>query len=165
MWRRPARPEEDEGERGPVVRERRGGRWAGGPGRGLCRYPEDRIPPHTSSKSRQGAGRVYTHCHASYSSGPRLPTEVGAGAATCPAVPAPAAQPEAAPGPPHALLLQVSLPGPGRLRGYHVFCGSSSRCLAQGSSGAATCPTAPAPAARPGAGPGPPRVPWRPDGR
>jgi hypothetical protein len=37
--------------------------------------------------------------------------------------------------------------------------------MAQVSSGAATCPAASAPAARPGAAPGPPRVPWRPNGR
>jgi hypothetical protein len=110
-----------------------------------CRYPEDRVPPYISSKSRQGAGRVFTRCHTSCSSGPRLPAEVGFGAATCPAAPAPAAS-------------------PGQLRGHHVPCGSSSRCPARGSSGATTCPAAPAPAAQPGAAPGPSRVPWRPNG-
>jgi hypothetical protein len=63
------------------------------------------------------------------------------------------------PGPPCALRLQLPLPSPGQLRGRHVPCGSSSRCPARGSSGAATCPAAPSPAARPGAGPGPSRVP------
>jgi hypothetical protein len=48
--------------------------------------------------------------------------------------------------------------GPGQLRGRHVSRSLSSRCPAQGSSGAATCPAASAPAARPGAAPGPPRV-------
>jgi hypothetical protein len=48
---------------------------------------------------------------------------------------------------------------PGQLRGHHVSYGSSSRCPAWGSSGAAACPTAPAPAAQPGAAPGPPHVP------
>jgi hypothetical protein len=47
---------------------------------------------------------------------------------------------------------------PGQLRGRHVSCGSSSRCLTRGRSGAATCPVAPAPAAQPGAAPRPPRV-------
>jgi hypothetical protein len=37
--------------------------------------------------------------------------------------------------------------------------------MAQASSGAATCPAASAPAARPGAAPGPPRMPWRPNGQ
>jgi hypothetical protein len=48
--------------------------------------------------------------------------------------------------------------GPGQLRGHHVSCGLSSRCPARDSSGAATCPVASAPAARPGAAPGSPRV-------
>jgi hypothetical protein len=135
-------------------------------GGGLCRYPEDRVPPHTSSKSRQGAWHVSTRCHASCSSGPRLPAEAGFGsgsrcpvrgssgaatcpvalastarhrAAMCPAAPAPAAQPGAAPVPPRVLRHQLSLPGSGQLWGRHVSCGLSSRYPARGSSGAATC--------------------------
>jgi hypothetical protein len=49
-------------------------------------------------------------------------------------------------------------PAPGQLRGRHVSCGLSSRYPARGSSGATTCPVASAPAAQPGAAPGPPRV-------
>jgi hypothetical protein len=104
-----------------------------------CRYPEDRVPPHTNSKLRQGAGRVSTRYHASCSFGPCLPAEVGSRAATCPAALAPTAQPGAAPGLPRVLRLQLPLPSPGQLWGRHVPCGSSSRCLARGSSGAATC--------------------------
>jgi hypothetical protein len=48
-----------------------------------CRYPEDRVPPHTSSKSRQGAWRASMRCRVRYSFGPHLPAEVGFGAATC----------------------------------------------------------------------------------
>jgi hypothetical protein len=70
-----------------------------------------------------------------------------------------------------AYKLQVKTEG--QLWDRHVSCGPSSRCPAQGSSGAATCPADPAPAARPGAAmcpanpapaaqpgaaPGPPRV-------
>jgi hypothetical protein len=123
-----------------------------------CRYPEDRVPPHTSSKSRQGAGRVSTRCHASCSSVPRLPSEVGFDAVTCLAAPAPAAQPGAALGSPHVLRHQLPLPSPGQLRGYHMCCGTSSRGRARGSSGVATCPAAPAPAAQLRAAPGSPRV-------
>jgi hypothetical protein len=86
-------------------------------------------------------------------------------AATCPADPAPAARPGAAPGPPHVLWTQLPLPSPGQLRGRHVSGGTSSRCPARGSSGSATCPAASAAAAQLGAAPGPPRVPWRPNGR
>jgi hypothetical protein len=43
--------------------------------------------------------------------------------------------------------------------GHHVPYCSSSRCPTQGSSGATTCPAAPAPAAQPGAALGPPRMP------
>jgi hypothetical protein len=55
-------------------------RWA----RGLCGHPEDRVPPHTSYKLRQGVGRASTRYHERYSFGPHLPTEVSSGAATCP---------------------------------------------------------------------------------
>jgi hypothetical protein len=50
-----------------------------------CRHPEDRIPPHTSSKSRQGAGRASTRCHVSCSFRPHHSAEVGFRATTCPA--------------------------------------------------------------------------------
>jgi hypothetical protein len=52
-----------------------------------CRHPEDHVPPHTSSKSRQGAERASTRCHTSCSFGPHLPTDVGSGATTCHATP------------------------------------------------------------------------------
>jgi hypothetical protein len=70
----------------------------------------------------------------------RCPARGSSGAATCPTAPAPAAQPGAALGPPRVLRLQLPLPSPGQLRGRHVSCGFSSRCPAQGSSGATTCP-------------------------
>jgi hypothetical protein len=46
-----------------------------------------RYPTHTSSKSRQGAGRASTYYHASCSFGPHLHVEVGSGASTCPVAP------------------------------------------------------------------------------
>jgi hypothetical protein len=52
-----------------------------------CQYPEDWVPPRTSSKSRQGAGRASTRCHVSCSFGPHLLAEVGSGATTCLAAP------------------------------------------------------------------------------
>jgi hypothetical protein len=42
---------------------------------GFCRHPEDRVPPHTSSKSRQGSERASTCCHICCSFGPHLPIE------------------------------------------------------------------------------------------
>jgi hypothetical protein len=104
-----------------------------------CRHPKDQIPPRTSSRSRQKAR------HASHTL-PRVHdlsmnriAQGSSGATTCPAAPAPAAQPGAAPGLPRVLQLQLPLPSPRQLRGRHVSCDSSSRCPAQGSSGAATC--------------------------
>jgi hypothetical protein len=91
--------------------------------------------------------------------------QASSGAATCPADPAPVDRPGAAPGPPRVLRTQLPLPGPGQLQGHHVSCGLSSRCPARGISGAAMCPAASALAAQPGVAPGPPRVPWRPNGR
>jgi hypothetical protein len=70
--------------------------------RPLCRYPEDQVPPRTSSRSRQKAR------HAN-----------------------------------HTPLCVVNL---------------SMNCMAQASSGTAMCPADPAPTARPGVPPGPPRV-------
>jgi hypothetical protein len=50
-------------------------------------YPEDRVPLHRNSKSRQEAGRASMRCHISCSFGPHLSTEVGSGAVTCPTAP------------------------------------------------------------------------------
>jgi hypothetical protein len=57
-------------------------RWA----RGHCQYPVDRVPPHTSFKTTQGAGRASMHCHVPYGSGPCLHAEIGSSPATCPVV-------------------------------------------------------------------------------
>jgi hypothetical protein len=65
--------------------------------------------------------------------------QASSGATTCPAASASAARPGAAPRPPRVLRPQLPLPGPGQLRGRRVSCGLGSRCLARGSSGAATC--------------------------
>jgi hypothetical protein len=59
---------------------------------------------------------------------------------------------------PCVLRTQLPLPSPGQLRDRHVSGRPSSRCPARGSSGAATCSVDPAPAAQPGAAPGPPRL-------
>jgi hypothetical protein len=45
---------------------------------------EDQVPPHTSSKSRQGTGRASTRCHISCSFEPHLLAEVGSDAVMCP---------------------------------------------------------------------------------
>jgi hypothetical protein len=132
--------------------------------RGHCRYPEDQVPPRTTSRSRQKV-RHANHMPLRVVNLSMNRTARGSsGAATCPVDPAPVAQHRVAPGPPRVLRTQLPLPSPGQLRGRHVSCGPSSRCPARGSSRAATCPTASAPAAQLGAAPGPPRVPWRPNG-
>jgi hypothetical protein len=53
----------------------------------FSRHPEDRVPLHTSSKLRQGAGCASTHGHASYSFRPHVPAEVDSRATMCPAAP------------------------------------------------------------------------------
>jgi hypothetical protein len=127
--------------------------WSGG-----CRYPEDQVPQRTSSRSRQKERHAnHTPLRVVNLSMNRI-ARGSSEAATCPADPAPAVRPEVAPGTQSVLWTQLSLPGSGQLRGRHVSCGPSSRWTAWGSSGAATCPAAPAPAAQPGAAPGPPRV-------
>jgi hypothetical protein len=136
----------------------------GEPG-GHCRYPEDQIPPCTSSRSRQKARHANHTPLRVVNLSMNYIAQASSGTATCPADPAPAARPGAAPGPLCVLRIQLPLTGPGQLRGRHVSCGLSSRCPARGSSGAATCPAASAPAAQPEAAPRSPRVPWRPNGR
>jgi hypothetical protein len=136
----------------------------GGPG-GHCRYPEDQVPPHTSSRSKQKVKHANHTPLRVVNLSMNRPARGSSGAATCPVGPAPIARPGAAPGPPRVLRHQLPLPSPGQLRGRHVSYGTSSRCLARGSSGAATSPAASALATQPGAAPGPPHVPWRPNGR
>jgi hypothetical protein len=125
-----------------------------------CRYPEDQVPPRTSSRSRQKVRHAnHTHLRVVNLS-INCMAQASSGTATCPTDPAPAVWPGAAPGPPRVLCIQLPLTGPGKLRSRHMSCGLSSRCPARGSSGAAMCPAASAPAAQPGAAPGPPRVLW-----
>jgi hypothetical protein len=118
----------------------------GGPG-DHCRYPEDQVPPRTSSRSRQKARhanhtfpRVINLSMNHTAPGPPrvlrlqlpLPSPGQLRPATCPVAlaPAPAAQPGAAPGLPRVLRLQLPLPSLGQLRGRHMSYGSSSRCPA-----------------------------------
>jgi hypothetical protein len=117
-------------------------------------------PQHEPHSPGQLRGR-----HMSCGLSSRCPARGSSRAAMCPAASAPAARPRAAPGLPRVLRTQLPLPGTGQLRGRHVSRGPSSRCPARGNSGAATCPTASAPAAQTGAAPGSPRVPWTPNGR
>jgi hypothetical protein len=133
------------------VSRRRGGRcW--------CRYPADQVPPRTSSRLRQKERHANHTLPRVHNLSMNCIAQGSSGAATCPAAPAPAAQPGAASRPSRALWLQLPLPSPGssesatcpaapapaaqpgQLRGRHVSCGSSSRCPARGSSGAAMCP-------------------------
>jgi hypothetical protein len=48
-----------------------------------CQHPEDRVPPHTCSNSRQAAGHASTRCRISCSLEPHLPAEVGSSAIMC----------------------------------------------------------------------------------
>jgi hypothetical protein len=125
---------------------------------GICRYPEDQVPPRTSSRSRQKARHANHTPLRVVNLSMNCMAQASSGTATCPADPAPAARPGAAPGPPRVLRTQLPLTSPGQLRGRHVSCGLNSRCPAWGSSGAATCPAASAPIAQPEAAPGLPRV-------
>jgi hypothetical protein len=125
-----------------------------------CRYPADpQVPPRTSFRSRQKMRHANHTLPRVHNLSMNRMTQGSSEAAMCHAAPAPAAQPGAAPGPPHVMRLQLPLPSPGQLRGRHVSYGSSSRCPVRGSSGAATCPAAPAPTAQPRVARGPPCVP------
>jgi hypothetical protein len=108
----------------------------------VCRYPEDRVPPHTSSKLRQGAGRASTRCHISCSFRPHLPAEVGSDATTCPMALDIASLLRWAPALSHVPRLRTLPPWWGELRCCHVSCGPGPRLLAEVRSGATTCPSA-----------------------
>jgi hypothetical protein len=86
----------------------------------ICRYPVDRVPPHTSFKSTQEAGRASTCYYISCSFKPHLPTWVGSSAATCPVVPDLASLPRWALALPHVLWLRTSPPCEGGLWCCHV---------------------------------------------
>jgi hypothetical protein len=85
-----------------------------------CRYPEYRVPPHTSSKSTQRAARASTCCHVSCSFRPHLPAEVSSYAITCPAAPDLASLLKRAPALPRVPQLRNSLPCRGGLRRFYV---------------------------------------------
>jgi hypothetical protein len=95
----------------------------GGPG-GHCRYPEDRLPPRTSIKSRQRLSppgwRQLRGCHVS----PwlRLPARGSSEAATCP----------------HSSGSRLPARGSSGATTCHL--GPSTHLLTQGSSGVAMCP-------------------------
>jgi hypothetical protein len=72
------------------------------------RHPTDRVSLHTSFKSRQVIGRASIHCHVPYSSGPRLPAEVGSSAAMCPMALDLASQLRWAPALPRVIWLRTS---------------------------------------------------------
>jgi hypothetical protein len=79
-------------------------------------------------------------CHESRGGSSRLLAQGSSGAVTCPVTPAPTSCLRAASEPPRVPWLQLPPPGSGQLRSHHVSRGFSSRLLAQGSFGAATCP-------------------------
>jgi hypothetical protein len=122
------------------------------------RYPADRVPPHTSSKSKRMARHVLGRTHVSMTSSyatrhrqlgcrhtsrgasSRLLARGSSNAATCPMAPTPESRLGAAWVLPHVPWCQLLPPGTGQLSSHHVSRGSSSSLLAQGNSGAATCP-------------------------
>jgi hypothetical protein len=106
---------------------------------GVYRYPTDRVPLHTSLKSRQVVGHASTHCHMSYGSGPRLPAEVRSGIATCPMASDLTSQLRWDLVLPRALRFQTLPPSYGGLRCCHVSYGSRPHLSAEVGSGVATC--------------------------
>jgi hypothetical protein len=110
----------------------------GGPG-GHYRYPEDRVPLHTSFKMRQREECASVHCHMHCGSGPCLPTKAGSSATTCPSAPDPASLLGRAPALSRVPQLRTHLP-------------------AQEGSGAAMCPLALDPASLLGRAKALPRV-------
>jgi hypothetical protein len=94
----------------------------GGPG-GHCRYLADRVPLHTSFKSRQSARRASTRHHVPCSTRPCLFTKAGSGASMCPVAPDPASLLGRAPVPPCIPRLRALPP-------YQEVCGTTMRLMA-----------------------------------
>jgi hypothetical protein len=80
------------------------------------RYPADRVPLHTSFKSREGAERAPTRHHMPYSTEPCFPTKVGSRAATCLVTSDPAFLIGRASAPPRVPWLWIPPPYKGGLR-------------------------------------------------
>jgi hypothetical protein len=106
-----------------------------------CCYPAYRVPPHTSLKSRQGAGHPSTRCYASRSSGPCLHAREGSGAATRPATPDPASSLGRAPVLPRVLWLRTLPPCSGGLWRCHATRSSGPHLPAQKGFSTVTRPT------------------------
>jgi hypothetical protein len=119
-----------------------------------CWYPKDRVPPHTSSKSKT---IDKTGTHVRVSRGSHLLAHGSSEATTCLVAPAPSTRARGSSG--IATCPVAPTPGIGQLRDHRVSCGSSSRhqdsrqlqnrhmprgpgshLLAQDSSGTAMCP-------------------------
>jgi hypothetical protein len=123
-----------------------------------CRYPADWVHLRTSSNSRRRSRRTLTRTHVSMTSNyatrhehlgyhhtfcgasSRLLVRGSSGATTCLVALAPKSQLGAARVLPRVPWRQLPPPGTGQLQSCHVSYDSSSCILAQGSSGAATCP-------------------------
>jgi hypothetical protein len=88
-------------------------------------------------------------CYVSYDFGPRLPTEVGSGAAMCPMASNPASLSRWVPVLPCALWLWTPSPCRGGLRCCHVSSGSGPHLPIEVGSDAAACPIAMDLASRP----------------
>jgi hypothetical protein len=131
---------------------------------GHYRYHTDRVPLHTSLKSRQFVGHAFTHCHVSNGSRPRLPAEVGSSAATCPMALELTSQLRWALTLPLVIWLWISHLGWGGLQCCDVSYGSGPRLLAEVGPGAATCHMAPDLASRVRWAPALSRIPWVPMG-
>jgi hypothetical protein len=126
-------------------------RWARGP----LLVPYRPGTPHTSSKSKRRARRALKRAHVSITSGyatrhgqlrchhtfrgtsSRLLAQGSSGATTCLVAPAPKSRHRAAQVLPRIPWRHLPPPGIVQLQSHHVYRGSSSRLLAQGSSGAA----------------------------
>jgi hypothetical protein len=94
----------------------------------ICRYPEDRVPPRISFKSKT-KGKTGAHARVSHDSrllaqgssgavtclvapAPATRVRSSSGTATCPVAPSPVSWHRTAPGPPRASWLQLPPPGP-----------------------------------------------------
>jgi hypothetical protein len=102
-----------------------------------CIHTLPRVIRHQTSPLNWGGLR---HCHMSYSSGPRLSSEVGSSAAMCTMALDFASHLSWAPALPRVLWLRTSPLDWGGLRRCHVYYGSRPRLPSGVGSGAATCP-------------------------
>jgi hypothetical protein len=108
-----------------------------------CLYPEDRVPPRTSSKSKM---KDKTGAHAQMSRGSHILAQGSSGATMCLVAPAPTTMAHGSSGTTTCSMAAAPAPGTGQLWDRACIMAPAPATRAHGSSETAMCSVTPAPA-------------------